>query len=60
LLPSRVRRGIVFSGPPTTLISDVGLSPGVTVRSQQLAPPRTFARVGANPEWTLSARCPTS
>jgi hypothetical protein len=60
VLPSDARRGIVFSGPPTTLISDVGLSPGVTVRSKQLEPPRTFTRVGSNPEWTVSARCPTS
>jgi hypothetical protein len=56
-LPADAHRGLVFTGPPTTLIGDVGLLPGVTIRSQQLVPPRAFRRVAATPWWTLAARC---
>jgi hypothetical protein len=56
-LPADARRGLVFGGPPETLIGDVGLYPGVTIRSQQLVPPRSFTRLASNRWWTLAARC---
>lgn len=56
-LPADARRGLVFTGPAQTLIGDVGLLPGVTIRSQQLVPPRAFRRVATTPWWTLAARC---
>ncbi len=55
--PARARGGLVFTGPAATLIGDVGLYPGVTVRSQELVPPRGFTRIAGGGPWTLFARC---
>lgn len=55
--PVRARHGVVFSALPAALIGDVGLYPGVTIRAQELVPPRSFTRVAANHWWNLAARC---
>jgi hypothetical protein len=57
VVPSRARRGVVFSALPAALIGDVGLYPGVTIRAQELVPPRGFRRLAANHWWSLAGRC---
>jgi hypothetical protein len=55
--PAQARTGLVLTGPPTTLVNDVGLLPGVTIRSQDLAPPRSFRRVAGNNHWSAATAC---
>jgi hypothetical protein len=55
--PATARSGVLLTGTVETIASDVGLLPGVTIRSQDLAPPSTFARVAANRWWVLAERC---
>jgi hypothetical protein len=57
VLPVHARSGLLFAAPPATLVGDVGLLPGVTIRSQELVPPRSFQRIASNRWWTLAARC---
>ena len=57
VLPAKQRSGLLFAAPAATLIGDVGLLPGVTIRSQELVTPSSFTRLGATRWWTLAARC---
>src|SRR4051794_1496792 len=57
VLPAKQRSGLLFAAPPATLVGDVGLLPGVTIRSQELVPPKSFDQLGKNRWWTLAARC---
>lgn len=57
VLPVHALSGLLFAAPPETLVGDVGLLPGVTIRSQELVPPRSFRRLASNRWWTLAARC---
>jgi hypothetical protein len=56
-LPAEARSGLVVTASVDALIGDVGLLPGVTIRSTDLVPPKGFTRLASNRWWALAARC---